>query len=65
MEKFLEYNDIGRSNVSHGLGTYFILALMMLMGVYAKKWRMRATGYHKKVEEAPLTGSFSKKYRDA
>lgn len=65
MEKFLEYNDIERKSVGHGLGAYVMISLMMLLTLVAKKQRIRATGRHKKVEAETLTQRFPKKYRDS
>ena len=67
VDKFLkEYNSIEGDKVSHGLGTYVLITLLALLALFAKKLRMRATGWHKKVERPNMRfSSFDKKYRDS
>lgn len=64
MEKFMSYHDIERGNVSHGFGAYVLITLIMLLALFAKKHRIRATGRHKKVETSSFE-RFPKKYRDS
>lgn len=63
MEKFLKTTDIEPGNF-HGLGAYILVALIMISSPFLKKYQIRATGRHKKVE-TPSVGGFSKKYRDS
>ena len=64
MEAFLKYNDLGRGRVSHGLGTYLFLTLLVLLTLLAKKLRIRVTGRHKK-NETDSFPRFPNKYRDS
>jgi len=67
MEKMLEYKykESGRSNVSHGLWTYVLITIVMLLALFAKKYRIRSTGWHKKVEASSFDRLPGGKYRDA
>jgi len=64
MEKFLKHTDIERGNVSYGLGVYIFAVLLALLALFAKKYRIRATGRHKKDESLPVE-RFPRKYRDS
>ena len=65
MQKLLEHKDIERRNVSHGIGKYILMTLVLLLALAAKRLRIRASGRHKKIELTSFGGSFSKKYRDS
>ena len=52
MEKLLEYNDIEKKKVSHGLSAYVLVSLIALLGLFARRQRIKVTGRHKKKDES-------------
>lgn len=64
IERFMKYDQIEERNISRGLGTYILITLLVLFTFFAQKFRIRATGRHKKEEDLSLR-SFpaDRKYR--
>jgi hypothetical protein len=51
MESLLDYKDATADGVSRGLGAYLGLGIVVLLTYFLKKYKIRASGRHKKQDE--------------
>ncbi len=68
MDSLLDYKDFNTKSVSHGLGAYLGLGAIVLVTYLLKKYKIRATGRHKKEETKNSSfpsGNGRIKYRDS
>ena len=69
MNSLLDHKDAGSANgVSHGLGAYLGLGIVVLLTYFLKKYKIRASGRHKKDDENMFpsgSGDGRIKYRDS
>jgi len=67
MDSLLDYRDVNTKSVSHGLGAYLGLGAIVLVTYLLKKYKIRATGRHKKEETNSSfpSGNGRIKYRDS